>query len=151
MATDSVNANEDVAAGSDGTIHLILQGKGGVGDSVIASWLAEFLISSGRQVRCLDGYIQFFYRPFFLKAFWPWQTQDRTPTVRFPGSLQVCVSDNTTGSQFFLTLAPTPYLDNKHTIFGRVSSGMRVVQRLGAVAVDAQDRYVPSITHHADS
>jgi cyclophilin family peptidyl-prolyl cis-trans isomerase len=87
----------------------------------------------------------------FLKAFWPWQTQDRTPTVRFPGSLQACVSDNTTGSQFFLTLAPTPYLDNKHTIFGRVSSGMRVVQRLGAVAVDAQDRYVPSITHHADS
>ena len=46
------------------------------------------------------------------------------------------------GSQFFLTLAPTPYLDNKHTIFGRVSSGIRVLQRLGAVATDAQDRSV---------
>ena len=46
------------------------------------------------------------------------------------------------GSQFFMTLAPTPFLDNKHTIFGRVSSGMRVLQRLGAVAVDAQDRSV---------
>lgn len=41
-----------------------------------------------------------------------------------------------------MTLAPTPFLDNKHTIFGRVSSGMRVLQRLGAVGVDVQDRYV---------
>jgi peptidyl-prolyl cis-trans isomerase-like 1 len=41
-----------------------------------------------------------------------------------------------------MTLAPTPFLDNKHTIFGRVSSGMRVLQRLGAVGVDAQDRSV---------
>src|SRR5438552_17493097 len=55
MATDSVNANEDVAADNDGTIHLILQGKGGVGKSRVASWLAEFLISRGRQVRCIDG------------------------------------------------------------------------------------------------
>jgi cyclophilin family peptidyl-prolyl cis-trans isomerase len=46
------------------------------------------------------------------------------------------------GSQFFVTLGPTPYLDKKHTIFGRVSSGMRVVQRLGSVAVDVQDRCV---------
>ena len=44
-----------------------------------------------------------------------------------------------------MTLAPTPFLDNKHTIFGRVSSGMRVLQRLGAVGVDAQDRSVYSL------
>jgi hypothetical protein len=54
MATDDSSANEGVSAGG-GMIHLILQGKGGVGKRVIASWLAEFLISRGRQVRCVDG------------------------------------------------------------------------------------------------
>jgi hypothetical protein len=36
-------------------VHLVLQGKGGIGKSVIASWLAEYLIKRGKKVRCIDG------------------------------------------------------------------------------------------------
>ena len=36
-------------------IHLVLNGKDGVGKSVVATWLAEFLISRGRDVHCIDA------------------------------------------------------------------------------------------------
>ena len=55
MATEHPNGNEGAHVAGDSTIHLILQGKGGVGKSVIASWLAEFLIGRGHKVRCIDG------------------------------------------------------------------------------------------------
>jgi peptidyl-prolyl cis-trans isomerase A (cyclophilin A) len=63
------------------------------------------------------------------------------PKFDKPGLLAMAnAGPNSNGSQFFVTVAQTPWLNNKHTIFGEVTEGMDVVNEISALPTGAQDR-----------
>ena len=71
----------------------------------------------------------------FEDEFSPKAKHDRPYTLSMANA-----GPKTNGSQFFITTVPTPWLDNKHTVFGRAVGGLDIIHEIENVKVDKNDK-----------
>jgi peptidyl-prolyl cis-trans isomerase A (cyclophilin A) len=98
--------------------------------------IPDFMIQGGDQTGTGSGGVGYKFKDEF------------SPDLTFAKSGKLAMANagpNTNGSQFFITVAPTPHLNNHHTIFGDVVEGQSVADAISLVRRNASDRPVTPV------
>lgn len=108
--------------------------KGYYNDVTFHRVIKDFMIQGGDPLGTGTGGESIWGKPF---------EDEFSPKVKFdrPGLLAMANrGPKTNGSQFFITTVPTPWLTNKHTIFGEVIEGMPVVHKIETAPVNGSSK-----------
>lgn len=142
--------------------------RGYYNNTVFHRIIRDFMIQGGDPSKCSVVYSNSFEEPICWSAYLnvlnrlcaagtgrggasiygPTFADEIHPDLKHTGAGILSMANSgpdTNGSQFFITLAPTQWLDGKHAIFGRIHSGMQVVKRIGLVECDKNDRPIDSV------
>jgi peptidyl-prolyl cis-trans isomerase-like 1 len=123
------------------TVHnfVELARKGYYDNVVFHRIVRDFMIQGGDPTGTGRGGESIWGKPF---------PDELHPQLKHTGAGIISMANSgpdTNGSQFFITLAPAPFLDGKHSIFGRVANGMSIVQKMGNVQTTATDRPISEV------
>jgi len=113
--------------------------KGYYNNTIFHRVISEFIVQGGDPTGTGKGGTSIYGRKF---------EDEITDELRHTGAGIISMANsgaNTNSSQFFVTLAPAQHLDGKHTIFGRLATGIRVLQKIGMVQTDSNDKPINEI------
>jgi len=116
-----------------------LANKGYYKDVIFHRVIDNFMIQGGDPTGTGRGGDSF-WGTMFADEFSPKHRFDRKGLLAMANK-----GPNTNGSQFFITLAPTPHLNDRHTIFGEVVGGMDVVEKIGKVKTGQFDKPIEPV------
>ncbi|KAM3536055.1 hypothetical protein MY4038_000831 [Beauveria bassiana] len=134
--------------------------KGSKFHRIISNFMCQggdFLNGDGSGSTCIWGYKSFEDENFTLKHDQPgllsMATKEKEKKRRrfcvcraqYADKSPQNAGPNTNGCQFFITTAPTPFLDGKHVVFGKVADGMDVVRKMEATKTGYKGKDVPNM------
>ncbi|MBI1725493.1 MAG: peptidylprolyl isomerase [Candidatus Tectomicrobia bacterium] len=141
---DALGLGKLTAVEKDGSLHphLLVRGQEDFNQMILIPLLRKMKVANQEEFEKRKEDIQKQLNSLTLKGAYENMGYSYSPSLksRAPAKGVIAMANagpNTNGYQFFISLADTPWLTGKHTVFGKVVKGMEVVEKIGQAAVGA--------------